>query len=587
MAWAQSCTLYATGFDSFNGPPSFEQGPFAVSWCLANAAVSTSNFCPTGNAFKLDSASDDPVLLVHVGSAPCASVTVSFTYGQFAATSTVVRAGFTSATVADCSIATPTTVGTLTTTGGTCTLVSFTVELTGQTGVAFRFDHGNNTNAITIDSLEIAVESCCGAAHGCCETGLLGCSDDAIAGCVCASDPYCCEVEWDAQCVEEVETFGCGACGSGGVACLTAFATDFGSMYATQSVCVLFPDLFESCEGAPPTLTISGGCASTADPAMRFGTGFPYSAAITRCLDLAAMPAPSLRFRYVRNAGTLGPRIDWRTQGSAWSTAWQPATGEGVGTCQTVDLDLAAIAALPEIQFRFLSGSSVANGAAFDDLELLPGEPPHDACTVGGPGCTDASIEACVCGLDAYCCTTAWDAACIQAAIASCGATCSGVAVCGSGDAGSCLVAHATAFCSDAACCLAVCSIDPFCCDSAWDELCAGEAGILCAGTECGPGTGSCFAPRETAGCDDAACCAGVCIPDPICCLAAWDAICAAEAAATCRLPGEDLDGDGHVAGSDLAILLAAWGADGPADLDGSGAVDAADLAILLAAWTP
>jgi uncharacterized membrane protein len=47
-----------------------------------------------------------------------------------------------------------------------------------------------------------------------------------------------------------------------------------------------------------------------------------------------------------------------------------------------------------------------------------------------------------------------------------------------------------------------------------------------------------------------------------------------------------DLDGDGEVGGSDLAVLLAAWGTDDPeADLSGDGSVGGDDLAILLAAW--
>ncbi|MCA9286902.1 MAG: hypothetical protein KDA22_16885 [Phycisphaerales bacterium] len=52
-----------------------------------------------------------------------------------------------------------------------------------------------------------------------------------------------------------------------------------------------------------------------------------------------------------------------------------------------------------------------------------------------------------------------------------------------------------------------------------------------------------------------------------------------------------DLDGDGAVNGSDLGVLLGAWGpcpraATCIADLDGSGGVDGADLGLLLAAWT-
>ncbi len=57
-----------------------------------------------------------------------------------------------------------------------------------------------------------------------------------------------------------------------------------------------------------------------------------------------------------------------------------------------------------------------------------------------------------------------------------------------------------------------------------------------------------------------------------------------------------DLDGDGSVGSSDLAILLAAWNPYGPtrgvpggpgasADLDGDGLIGSADLAVLLASW--
>jgi hypothetical protein len=47
-----------------------------------------------------------------------------------------------------------------------------------------------------------------------------------------------------------------------------------------------------------------------------------------------------------------------------------------------------------------------------------------------------------------------------------------------------------------------------------------------------------------------------------------------------------DLDGNGSVGATDLAMLLAAWGTTGgAADLDGNGSVGATDLAALLAAW--
>ncbi len=50
-----------------------------------------------------------------------------------------------------------------------------------------------------------------------------------------------------------------------------------------------------------------------------------------------------------------------------------------------------------------------------------------------------------------------------------------------------------------------------------------------------------------------------------------------------------DLDGDGSVGASDLAVLLGNWGPcpDCPADLDGDGAVGPFDLALLLGDWGP
>jgi hypothetical protein len=50
------------------------------------------------------------------------------------------------------------------------------------------------------------VGECC-AAHG-----EAGCIDDAIAQCVCAQDPYCCDVAWDQVCVDAIDGYACGAC---------------------------------------------------------------------------------------------------------------------------------------------------------------------------------------------------------------------------------------------------------------------------------------------------------------------------------------------------------------------------------------
>ncbi|MEY4229007.1 MAG: hypothetical protein RLZ84_1599, partial [Actinomycetota bacterium] len=48
--------------------------------------------------------------------------------------------------------------------------------------------------------------------------------------------------------------------------------------------------------------------------------------------------------------------------------------------------------------------------------------------------------------------------------------------------------------------------------------------------------------------------------------------------------PAADLDGDGAVSGSDLGLMLGAWGPCGPcpADLDADGTVSGSDLGLLL-----
>ncbi|MFO0961949.1 MAG: hypothetical protein U0625_03475 [Phycisphaerales bacterium] len=46
-----------------------------------------------------------------------------------------------------------------------------------------------------------------------------------------------------------------------------------------------------------------------------------------------------------------------------------------------------------------------------------------------------------------------------------------------------------------------------------------------------------------------------------------------------------DLNGDGHVDGADLGVLLAGWGNPGASDLNGDGTTDGADLGVLLANW--
>jgi hypothetical protein len=52
---------------------------------------------------------------------------------------------------------------------------------------------------------------------------------------------------------------------------------------------------------------------------------------------------------------------------------------------------------------------------------------------------------------------------------------------CGGPGSGDCCVASSTPYCEDSDCCSTVCAIDPYCCDTAWDSICASEAQDMCA----------------------------------------------------------------------------------------------------------
>ncbi len=198
-----------------------------------------------------------------------------------------------------------------------------------------------------------------------------------------------------------------------------------------------------------------------------------------------------------------------------------------------------------------------------------------------GTGCSNPSCCALVCTADPFCCETEWDAICVARALESC-------AGCGDPAGGSCLAAQPVGSgatgCADGDCCAAICGIDPFCCETEWDAICAGAALTTCGG--CGdPANGGCLAANATPSCAETFCCVAVCEMDLFCCTAQWDEICVQTAGLLCAFSPGDLDGDGVVNAADLSVLLGNWGASGPSDLDDDGTTNAADLSILLGNW--
>ena len=177
----------------------------------------------------------------------------------------------------------------------------------------------------------------------------------------------------------------------------------------------------------------------------------------------------------------------------------------------------------------------------------------NDCCAPStSPGCAEATCCEFVCSFDISCCDVAWDASCAQKAIQFC-QTCSGQGGggCGKTSPNDCCTASVTPGCSDATCCEAVCAVDPFCCIAAWSQSCAAQALQLCTTCDdiCGaPNANDCCTPSQTPGCSDAACCEAVCAIDPTCCIFGWDIGCANDAAALCKPCGGG--GGGSVCGN-------------------------------------
>lgn len=205
--------------------------------------------------------------------------------------------------------------------------------------------------------------------------------------------------------------------------------------------------------------------------------------------------------------------------------------------CQDVDCQ-GCVCALDDfccsVTWDSLCADTAAAGACAAECGCVT--PPTGQCCLasGQPGCVDDACEDCVCGADPWCCENSWDSICVGAAVdGGCAADCG----CQSLDPGRCCRATGQPGCSDATCEACVCATDSWCCDSSWDELCAGSAAVACAAScGCGPvGVPACCGAKGQPGCpSDANCGSCVCGSDSYCCAAFWDETCVTAAYVMC-----------------------------------------------------
>ncbi|MEE2972184.1 MAG: zinc-dependent metalloprotease family protein [Planctomycetota bacterium] len=157
----------------------------------------------------------------------------------------------------------------------------------------------------------------------------------------------------------------------------------------------------------------------------------------------------------------------------------------------------------------------------------------------GSPHCQDEDCCMVMCAIDPFCCDTAWDLNCASQAFTTC-------ADCGDPDAGGPFEANGTPGCSELDCCEAVCSVDAFCCTTEWDLKCVETALATCGG--CGAPDGGSPYQEHIGGTTDAACCESICLEDPFCCLTAWDNFCVQSSLRICADCGDPASGSPFLA---------------------------------------
>lgn len=190
-----------------------------------------------------------------------------------------------------------------------------------------------------------------------------------------------------------------------------------------------------------------------------------------------------------------------------------------------------------------------------DPATFGPADGSGECCLANGsPGCSDSRVEACVCAESMDCCSTEWTGECAALVDALGCAVCDGPLDSGpdpddsgepSGQA--CCGAGSEPGCNDPEVEACVCAEIEYCCDTAWEEVCASAVDALgcghCGGDETGeppppggstgepppPPVGGCCEPQMGPGCSDMAVEACVCAQDDFCCNDTWDQVCVDE----------------------------------------------------------
>ena len=443
-----------------------------------------------------------------------------------------------------------------------------------------------------------AIDTVCSTASGSCfvKHELPGCSDDACCARVCAADPLCCTIGWDNNCVETAELV-CNGCGDieagscfwphGGTGCFDSECCD--RVCSIDPLCCTVEwDLFCVLNAGTICLESASSCGTPRSRPCSVASFLPgcedreccevqcvldptccqrawdetcaLAAGISCDIDFSSCPAPGSPLVVHGNPGCANEvcceavcAVDPVCCTFGWNERCVdiakvvcitletcPSTGrcdESRSTpgCQDATCCNIVCAADPLCCEQAWSSTCVSLARTLCVPDSTSRCPCGGSCfeeRLDSAGCNDEVCCTGVCAIDPACCNEAWDSGCVTIARN----VCCGFPECGDSCAGDCFTPHATPFCSDASCCLAVCRFEPYCCDVRWDSSCVAAAQITCNGG-CGlPSAGNCYTTSPTPGCADASCCLAVCAAEEFsyCCEIRWDADCVERAEALC-----------------------------------------------------
>ena len=260
-----------------------------------------------------------------------------------------------------------------------------------------------------------------------------GCGD--CAGTVCFYDSDCCNTAWDALCVIEANEFCSNICACAGG--------------QPHGVCVQGVPLIDGC----------GDCADAVCDHDSFccnngWDGFCVNEANQFCNNVCGCAGGQPHSECV--AG--GPLIDG-----------------------CVDCANAVCFYEPSCCIFAWSGVCVNKANLYcNNVCGCAGGQPHFECFTGGPlidGCGDCADT--VCYYDSYCCNNAWDGICVNKANQYCGNVCG----CAGGQPHDVCAQGGPLIDGCGDCADTVCFYDPYCCTSGWDAICVDEANnLFCAG---------------------------------------------------------------------------------------------------------